>query len=127
MSKYIYKVIIDWRGTPVEDLHDDGIDTRFFGDKQQAQAFEIGFEAGNGYTSEPMVRVEPVEDKLHWENHFGFFKDEDGSREATEELKTAISKFQIEYEKIKEKYKGIGMGDTDSDESVVSYIYDKIH
>tara|TARA_R100000458_G_C8250693_1_gene227701 strand:- start:119 stop:499 length:381 start_codon:yes stop_codon:yes gene_type:complete len=126
MSKYIYKVIIDWRGTAVEDLK-DGIDTRFFGDKQQAEAFMLGFEAGNGFISIPDIGIEPVEDKLHWENHFGFFKNEDGSREATEELKTAISKFQIEYEKIKEKYKGIGMGDTDSDESIASYIYDKIH
>lgn len=126
MSKYTYKVIIDWRGTAVEDLK-DGIDLRFFEDEQQAEAFKLGFEAGNGFVSIADVSIESAEDKLHWENHFGFFKDEDGSREATEELKTAISKFQIEYEKIKEKYKGIGMGDTDSDESIVSYIYDKIH
>tara|TARA_R110002096_G_scaffold136556_6_gene289292 strand:+ start:3146 stop:3544 length:399 start_codon:yes stop_codon:yes gene_type:complete len=132
MYKYLYKVIIDWRGTSIEEYHDGGVDTRFFGDIQQAKAFKIGFKNGNecfrsGIRPVPDLRIEPIEDNLHWENHFGFYKDVEGSQEATEELKSAISKFQIEYHKIKDKYKDIGMGDTDSDESISSYIRSAIH
>ena len=42
--------------------------------KKQAEAFKNGFEDGNEYRPIPNLRIESVEDNLHWENHFGFFK-----------------------------------------------------
>ena len=71
MSKFLHKVIIDWRDTPSENLHYDGIDARFFSDKTEARAFILGFQAGISTSSKynkPLVILESVEDKLWKEN-----------------------------------------------------------
>ena len=52
-----YKVIIDWTGTE-EGENGDPIDERFFKTKEESKAFIYGFELGNGFMSEPTLKME---------------------------------------------------------------------
>ena len=54
----MHKVIIDWSNTDVKDDFDNSIDIRSFETKKEAEAFIYGFESGNGYISEPSLRLE---------------------------------------------------------------------
>lgn len=48
-------------------------------------------------------------------------------REATTELKSAIEKFNTEYQRIKNSYPNIGIGDTATDEAIADEVYSRIH
>ena len=52
-----YKVIIDWTGTE-QGEYGDPIDERFFKTKEESKAFIYGFELGNGFMSEPTLKME---------------------------------------------------------------------
>ena len=58
---YKYKVIIDWTGTEVRDDEGERIDKYRFKTKEVAWAFCDGFLAGNGYVSEPQLKVKEIE------------------------------------------------------------------
>ena len=59
-----YKVIIDWTGTEEAEygdpitLHKSPLDERFFKTKEESKAFIYGFELGNGFMSEPTLKME---------------------------------------------------------------------
>ena len=54
----MYKVIIDWSDTEVRDDFKNAIDIRTFETEKEAEAFIYGFESGNGYISQPSLRLE---------------------------------------------------------------------
>ena len=56
-----YKIIIDWSDTDVKDDYDNSIDIRLFETKKEAEAFMYGFQSGNGYLSEPYLKLKEEE------------------------------------------------------------------
>ena len=60
-------------------------------------------------------------------NLFDLFADEPEYEKATRELAEAVYEFYEKYKKIKEKYRNVGIGDTDTDKSIISVIYELIH
>ena len=60
-------------------------------------------------------------------NLFNLLKDEPEYKEAVVELAEAAYEFYEKYKKIKEKYKNLGIGDSETDKSIISVIYELIH
>ena len=55
-----WKVIVDWTDTGIRDDDDEQIDIYRFQTREIADAFYDGFIAGNGYVSEPQLKVKEI-------------------------------------------------------------------
>ena len=60
-------------------------------------------------------------------NLFNLLKDEPEYKKAVVELAETIYDFYEKYRKIKQRYRGLGIGDSDTDKAVADTIYQLIH